>query len=115
MSSRHARGVRHLTLASTLGTSEAPPRCSAPPDRRAARRRLRVTQIDQAAAQRFVKQALGDGPRSVKCPSGVEAKPGRTLTCKFVGADGRRYTVVLHIVDGQGRVKFGGADVRPAG
>jgi uncharacterized protein DUF4333 len=72
-----------------------------------------TTEIDSGRAQEFVKSAFGTAPRSVKCPSGVEAKAGRTLTCRVVAADGRRYDVVLHIVDGKGRVKVGAGDFRP--
>jgi hypothetical protein len=72
-----------------------------------------TTEIDSGRAQDFVKGTFGAPPRSVKCPSGVEAKPGRTFTCHAVAADGRRYDVVLHIVDGKGRVTVGTRDVRP--
>jgi uncharacterized protein DUF4333 len=71
-----------------------------------------TTEIDSGRAQDFVKRAFGTPPRSVKCPSGVEAKPGRTVTCRVVAADGRRYDVVLHIVDDKGRVTVGTGDLR---
>jgi uncharacterized protein DUF4333 len=70
------------------------------------------TEIDSGRAEDFVKRAFGGVPQSVKCPSGVEAKPGRTLTCRVVAADGKRYEVVLHIVDRKGRVKVGKSDFR---
>jgi uncharacterized protein DUF4333 len=71
-----------------------------------------TTEIDSSRAQDFVKRAFGARAQSVKCPSGVDAKPGRTLTCRVVAADGWRYDVVLHIVDGKGRVKVGTGDFR---
>ena len=61
-----------------------------------------------------MRGAFTTPPRSVKCPGGVEAKTGRTLTCQAVDARGRRYRVVLHVVDGKGRVRLGAGDVRPA-
>jgi hypothetical protein len=73
-----------------------------------------TTEIDKGRAEKFVKGAFTAAPRSVDCPDGVEAKPGKTLTCKVVRADGRRFDVVLHIVDKDGRVKVGAGDVRPA-
>jgi uncharacterized protein DUF4333 len=72
-----------------------------------------ATEIDSGRAQDFVKRAFGAPTRSVRCPSGVEAKPGRALTCRVVAADGRHYDVVLHIADDNGRVKVGAGDVRP--
>jgi hypothetical protein len=74
-----------------------------------------TTQIDSGKAEGFVKQAFKQTPRSVSCPSGVEAKAGRTLTCKVTSVSGRRYDVTLHIVNGDGRVKIGPSDVKPAG
>jgi hypothetical protein len=49
----------------------------------------------------------------VKCPSGVEAKKGGTLTCRAVDSTGKRYDVVLHMADDQGRVTVGKKDFRP--
>jgi hypothetical protein len=73
-----------------------------------------TTHIDSAKAEKFVKQAFTTPPRSVSCPSGVEAKAGRTLTCKVTSASGRRYDVTLHIVDSTGRVNLKAGDVRPS-
>jgi hypothetical protein len=72
------------------------------------------TEIDSGRAEDFVKGAFSTPPRSVKCPDGVEAKAGGTLTCRAVDARGRRYLVVLHMVDGKGRVKVTTGDVHPA-
>jgi starvation-inducible outer membrane lipoprotein len=72
-----------------------------------------TTEIDSTRAEAFVKQAFDQPPRAVDCPSGVEAKAGRTITCKVTSAGGRRLDVTLHIVDGKGRVRFGAGDVKP--
>jgi hypothetical protein len=71
------------------------------------------TTIDAGRAQKFVAGAFKAPPRSVKCPDGVEAKAGATLTCQVVDATGKRYDLVLHIVDSAGRVKFNRTDLRP--
>jgi hypothetical protein len=60
-----------------------------------------------------VRGAFAKPPRSVKCPSGVEAKKGGTLTCRAVDSTGKRYDVVLHMADDQGRVTVGKKDFRP--
>lgn len=74
-----------------------------------------TTEIDRGKAERFVKQAFKQPPQSVTCPSGVAAKAGGTLTCKVTTATGRRYDVTLHIVNGDGRVRVGPSDLKPAG
>jgi hypothetical protein len=74
-----------------------------------------TTQIDSGKAETFVKRAFNTPPRSVKCPSGVEAKAGGTLTCHATDARGRRYDVVLHMVDDKGSVKVDTTDVHAAG
>jgi hypothetical protein len=71
-----------------------------------------ATEIDAGRAEQFVKGTFTIPPRSAHCPGGVEAKAGRTLTCQVVAAGGKRYRVVLHIVDGAGRVKFAPTDVQ---
>jgi uncharacterized lipoprotein len=73
-----------------------------------------TTQIDRGKAERFVKQAFKQPPRSVTCPSGVAAKAGGTLICKVTTASGHLYNVTLHIVNGNGRVQVGPSDVKPA-
>jgi hypothetical protein len=72
-----------------------------------------TTQIDSARAERFVKRAFASPPKSVSCPSGIEAKKGRTITCRAVDATGRRYDVVLHMADDKGRVNVSPGDVHP--
>ena len=70
------------------------------------------TTIDQAKAERFVKKIFPETPKSVDCPDGVEAKKGRTLTCKVVAADGTRYEAKLRIADEEGRVILNNRDLR---
>jgi uncharacterized lipoprotein len=74
-----------------------------------------TTQIDSGQAEKFVKRVFTTPPRSVKCPSGVEAKAGGTLTCQATDARGRRYDVVLHMIDDKGRVKVNTTDVHAVG
>jgi hypothetical protein len=74
---------------------------------------VRTTQIDAGQAEKFVKGAFAKPPRSVKCPSGVEAKKGGTLTCRAVDSTGKRIDVVLHMADDQGHVTVGTQDFHP--
>jgi hypothetical protein len=74
---------------------------------------VRTTQIDAGQAEKFVKGAFAKPPRSVKCPSGVEAKKGGTLTCRAVDSTGKRIDVVLHMADDQGHVTVGTKDFHP--
>jgi hypothetical protein len=69
--------------------------------------------IDAGKAESFVRRSISPlTPQSVKCPSGVAAKPGRTLKCTLVLTDGRFYSVTLHVVSGA-RVEFTQTDIRP--
>jgi hypothetical protein len=45
----------------------------------------------------------------------VEAKKGKTIECSVVAADGRRYRVTAHIIDGSGRLRISSTDVRQVG
>src|SRR3954453_5922556 len=74
-----------------------------------------TTEIDNKQAEDFVKGAFEKPPRSVTCPSGVEAKKGGTLTCKAVDSAGKRYEVVLHMSDDEGHVTVGPKDFKPVG
>jgi hypothetical protein len=71
------------------------------------------TEIDAGQAEKFVRGAFAQPPKSVKCPSGVEAKKGSTFECRVVDNIGRPYVVTLHI-DKHARVTVGRRDVRPA-
>jgi hypothetical protein len=72
-----------------------------------------TTEIDSAEAEKFVTNAFAKPPRSVKCPSGVKAKQGGTLTCDAVDSTGKRYRVTLHMADDEGRVTVGTKDFKP--
>ena len=76
---------------------------------------LSTTEIDAGQAEKFVRGAFEKPPRSVSCPSGVEAKKGGTLTCKAVDSTGKRYEVTLHMADDEGRVTVGKKDFKPVG
>ena len=62
------------------------------------------TEIDAKKAEKFVASQFAPRPNSVDCPSGVEAKKGRTLKCKLESPTGKRYEVTLRILDEKGRV-----------
>jgi hypothetical protein len=74
-----------------------------------------TTEIDAGQAEKFVRGAFEKPPRSVTCPSGVEAKKGGTLTCKAVDSTGKRYEVTLHMSDDEGHVTVGSKDFKPVG
>jgi hypothetical protein len=73
------------------------------------------TTIDKGRAESFVRSYFTPEARSANCPGGVEAKKGKTIECTAVAADGRRYRVTAHIIDGSGRLRIASADVRQAG
>jgi len=72
------------------------------------------TTIDSGKAQSFLNGAIQPTPKTVKCPSGIQAKKGRSFDCSVVAVNGLRYRVTLHIIDDSGHVKVGPADVHPA-
>ena len=74
-----------------------------------------TTEIDAGQAEKFVTGAFAKPPRSVSCPSGVEAKKGGTLTCQAVDSSGKRYRVTLHMSDDDGHVTVGAKDFQPVG
>src|SRR3954454_13244680 len=74
---------------------------------------LSTTEIDAGQAEQYVKGLFPKPARSASCPSGVEAKKGKTLKCKAVDATGRRYVVTLHIANEDGRVTVGEGDIKP--
>jgi uncharacterized lipoprotein len=73
------------------------------------------TEIDAGQAEQYVKGLFPKPARTASCPSGVEAKKGRTFTCKAVDSTGRRYVVTLHIANEKGRVTVGTGDIKPVG
>jgi Domain of unknown function (DUF4333)/Protein of unknown function (DUF2510) len=72
---------------------------------------LSGTKIDPTKAQNLVRSHI-NGAQSVKCPSGIEAKSGRTFDCKVTLTDGSTETVTLHIKDDRGNAEFSQSDVR---
>lgn len=74
-----------------------------------------TTEIDAGQAEKYVKTLFPEPARSATCPSGVEAKKGKTLSCRAVDANGRRYVVTLHIADENGRVTVGEGDIKAVG
>jgi hypothetical protein len=41
-------------------------------------------------------------PSAVKCPDGIEAKPGITFTCHFTGPAGQRYDADMRVMSVKG-------------
>ena len=70
------------------------------------------TEIDAKKAERFVSAQLVPPPRSVDCPSGVEARKGGSLKCKVVSATGKRYEATLSIRSDKGTVSLAPGAVR---
>ena len=64
------------------------------------------TTIDSGKAESFLDGSLQPSPRSVTCPKNVTVKKGRTFACTVVAANGRRYSVTIHIVDDSGHVPY---------
>jgi hypothetical protein len=62
-----------------------------------------------------VAQQTGFRPTDVKCPSGVEAKVGKTFDCHFTGPEPKPYVAHVRILMVQGkRVDFF-VNTRPIG
>ena len=72
----------------------------------------RVIERDAQIPDQYVKGLFPKPARSASCPSGVEARKGKTLNCKAVDATGRRYVVTLHIANEEGRVTVGKGDIK---
>ena len=65
--------------------------------------------IDQGKAQGFTKQVVaanGGAAKSVKCPSDVGVKKGKTFTCTAVLANGKKFKITFQMTDNNGTVKF---------
>jgi hypothetical protein len=74
-----------------------------------------TTTIDEHDAEAFVKSYFTPDARSASCPGNVEAKEGEKLDCTAVDVDGRRFRITAHVIDGDGRLRIGTADVQPEG
>lgn len=67
---------------------------------------IKPSGAEQAVVEVVSKQT-GFHPTDVKCPSGVEAKVGKTFQCHFTGPEGKGYTASVRINQIQGqRVLF---------
>ena len=65
--------------------------------------------IDQGKAQGFTKQVVaanGGSAKSVKCPSDVGVKKGKSFTCTAVLANGQKFKITFQMTDNNGTVKF---------
>ena len=71
-----------------------------------------TTTIDSGKAEAFLRRAISPAPSSVSCPSNVKAQAGRTFQCTFVGADGRNYSVTMHMTNSSGGVQVSRSDVQ---
>jgi uncharacterized protein DUF4333 len=62
--------------------------------------------VKASDAENLVRQSTAQGSHgtatSVKCPSGVEAKAGNTLSCTFTLPDGTKGTVAVHVTSVNG-------------
>ena len=71
---------------------------------------LSATKIDATKAENLVRSNI-NGAQSVTCPSGIEAKSGKTFDCSVTLTDGSTETVTLHIKDDSGNAQFSQSDV----
>ena len=71
-----------------------------------------TARIDATKAESFLYGAIQPTPKSVRCPKGVPAKSGRTYRCTGIAANGRPFSVALHITDTSGHFKVGPGDVQ---
>jgi hypothetical protein len=65
--------------------------------------------IDQGKAEKFTKQVVvanGATAKSIKCPSDVEVKKGKTFTCTAALTNGQSFKLTFQMTDGKGTVKF---------
>jgi Domain of unknown function (DUF4333) len=68
------------------------------------------TTIDTSSAENSISEniqkQLGQKPKSVKCPSEIEAKKGGTFTCTVTAADGSKATIKATQTDDNGHFNF---------
>jgi hypothetical protein len=73
-------------------------------------------QVDHSQAVALVRKLVaryrGKPLRSVRCPSGILAKPGTTFVCRLVGANGSTATILEHVKSRSGRLAVGIDDLR---
>ena len=71
-----------------------------------------TTQIDAGKAADLVKKVFAAAPpKSISCPSGIDAKAGGHFDCKVTEPDGSKYIVTIHMKDSSGNVEIGPGDV----
>jgi hypothetical protein len=68
--------------------------------------------IKASSAESFLRSNLPGSPQTVKCPSGVEEKAGKSFDCHVTYPDGSKLTVTVHQTDSSGHVQFGPNDIR---
>jgi hypothetical protein len=71
-----------------------------------------TTHIDKTKVQHLVRATLKPAPRSVFCPSRLQAKSGATFTCQLVYADGDIGQLTIHELDGDGHVEASPGDMK---
>jgi hypothetical protein len=72
-----------------------------------------TTQIDSGKAANLVKKVFASAPpKTISCPSGIDAKAGGHFECKVTEPDGLKYVVTIHMKDSSGHVEIGPGDVR---
>ena len=65
--------------------------------------------IDQGKAEGFTKQVVtanGGTAKTVKCPSDVGVKKGKTFTCTATLTNGQKFKITFQMTDNNGTVKF---------
>ena len=65
--------------------------------------------IDRGKAEKFTKQVVvanGATAKSVKCPSDVAVKKGKTFKCTAVLTNGQTFKLTFQMTDNKGTVKF---------
>jgi hypothetical protein len=65
--------------------------------------------IDQSKAEKFTKQivsANGGTAKTVKCPSDVSVKKGKTFDCSATLANGQKFKISFQMTDSSGTVRF---------
>ncbi|MHB8691175.1 MAG: DUF4333 domain-containing protein [Solirubrobacteraceae bacterium] len=73
-----------------------------------------TTQIDAGKAANLVKKVFASAPpKSISCPSGIDAKAGGHFDCRVTEPNGSKYIVTIHMKDSSGHVEIGPGDVRP--
>ena len=62
----------------------------------------------------LVSRKTGFHPTDVRCPSGVEAKVGKTFECHFTGPEKKPYTAFMRIMEVHGQRVLFHIETRPS-